>query len=299
MKSTIKILTGCVLAFGLSSSLSFASASQPNDHGSSDIRISTPSKITKNSIVTIQPRALLKWPRGSLIFPEINSPEKINEVFLLSEINTPYSERYSLYYHYGSQFFSGKKYAEAKKNYLKALALQADITAIHKRLGFLFMNSKDFKGAEAAYQKILDLDPGYTPAIAQLGICFAAQKKYSLAETHLKQAVQRDPSNVNYHLNLGNFYYYLKRDYRGARNSYKRALRLNPRLTKVQNNLRDIDQKFSHSKAQEDSFENSWGSDSVHGSSNESDPAASPPRNQDGANITSIWEGEISERPLF
>ena len=250
-------------------------------------------------MLTAKPQALLKWPRGSLIFPEINSPEKLNEVFLLNEVYTPYWERHSLYYHYGSQYFSRKNFSAAIKNYSKALELETNISAIHKRLGFLFMNSKNYKRAEAAYRKILELNPGYTPAIAQLGICLAAQRKYSLAEKHLKQAIQKDPANVNYHLNLGNFYYYLKRDYRGARNSYKRALRLNPRLVKVRNNIRNIDRKFRKAKEQENDFENSWGSDFVYGSSKESDPAASQPRVPEEANITSIWERENSEQPLF
>lgn len=299
MKSTIKILTGFVLAFSLSGWPLLSSASQPKDSVSPEIRTSTPSRIMDDSFVMAKPQTLLKWPRGSLIFPEINSPEKNNEVFLLNETYTPYPERYSLYYHYGSQFFSRKKFSEAKKNYLKALALQTNISAIHKRLGFLFMNSKDYKGAEAAYRKILELDPGYTPAIAQLGICLAAQKKYSLAEKHLKQAIKKDPSNVNYHLNLGNFYYYLRKNYRGARNSYKRALRLNPRLAKARNNIRDIDRKFRKAKEQEDDFENSWGSDFVYDSSKESDPTVSQPRVPEEANITSIWERENPERPLF
>ncbi len=299
MKPTLKILTGFVLAFGLSGWPLLSSAKQPNDSLSPEIRTSAPSKIPDDSLVTSKPQPLLKWPRGSLIFPETNSAEKINEVFLLNETQTPYSELHSLYYHYGSQFFSRKNFSAAKKSYLKALVWQSNSAAIHKRLGFLFMEAKDFKKAEAAYRKILELKPGYTPAIAQLGICLAAQRKYPLAEKHLRQAVKKDPTNVNYHLNLGNFYYYLKRNYRGARSSYKKALQLNPRLANARKNMRDINRKFRKSRDREDSFENSWGSDPVHESSNESDPSVSQPRNPEKADITSIWEGEGSERPLF
>jgi len=242
---------------------------------------------------------LLKWPRGSLIFPEINSPEKINEVFLLDEYHTSYPDRYDLYWHFGSQFFSSKKYIKAKKYYLEASTIQADNPIINKRLGFLFMNSKDFKGAEAAYRKLLEIAPEYTPAIAQLGICLAAQKKYSLAEKYLKRAILREPTNVNYHLNLGNYYYFLRRNYRGARRSYHKALQLNPRLAEARKNLRDIDQIYKNSREQENSFENSWGSDSVSDSPNESGPATGASRSREGDNVTRSLEQGNVQRPLF
>lgn len=299
MKSILKILIFFILALGLAGEPSLSFAHQSNDPPSTDVRVTTPSNVVKDSLSAAKPQALLKWPRGSLIFPEINSPEKINEVFLLSETYTPYSERHSLYYHYGSQYFSRKNFGAAKRSYAKALALKSDIPAIHKRLGFLFMNSKDYKGAEAAYRKILELNPGYTPAIAQLGICLAAQRKYSLAEKHLKKAIQREPANVNYHLNLGNFYYYLKKDYRGARTSYKKALRLNPRLAKARNNIREIDRKSRQARDYEDSFENSWESDSVNNNSNESEPSVSLPRTSEKSKITSILEEGKSEQPIF
>lgn len=299
MKSTIKILICFTLALGPAGGPSLSFAHQLNDPPSSGVRATAPSNVVEDSLSAAKPQALLKWPRGSLIFPEINSPEKTNEVYLLNETYTPYPERHSLYYHYGSQYFSRKNFSAAIKSYTKALALKSDIPAIHKRLGFLFMNSKNYKGAEAAYRKILELNPGYTPAIAQLGICLAAQRKYSLAEKHLKKAIQREPANVNYHLNLGNFYYYLKKDYRGARTSYKKALRLNPRLAKARNNIRKIDRKFRQARDYEDSFENSWESDSVSDKSNESEPSVSPPRTPEKSKITSILEEGKSEQPIF
>ncbi len=294
MKSSIRFLIGCFLAFGLPGWLSIASASTSGKYQSN-----TSSGIAEYSSQALGSSISLKWPRGSLIFPENNDPNKANEVFLLNESFTSQSDLQSLHQHLGLQLFSRKKYKQAKVEYLKALKFKPNIPVIHKNLGLIYFNSKNYKRAEKAYRKALQLNPGYTPALAKLALSLAAQKKYISAERKFKQAIQAEPSNANHYLNLGHFYYYLKKDYKGAKNSYKEALKLNSRLIKAKNNLRDIDRKFRKSKDQESDFESSWGSDFDYDSLKNTDKPPSKPSYPEEADIAGAWDEENTQHPLF
>jgi len=294
MRSSIKLLIGCTLAFSLSGWLSIVSAStsgkiQPNT--SSGI-VEYPSQASGSAIS-------LKWPRGSLIFPENNDPNKANEVFLLNESFTSQSDLQSLHQHLGLQFFSRKKYSQAKAEYLKALKFKPNAPVIHKYLGLIYFNSKNYRLAERAYRKALQLNPGYTPAIAKLALSLAAQKKYISAERKFKQAIQAEPSNADHYLNLGHFYYYLKKDYRGAKNSYKKALKLNSRLVKAKVNLGNIELKFRKWKDKESDFENSWGSDFDYDSLKTTENSQSIPGYSEEADIAGALDEESIPSPLF
>ena len=294
MKSSIRFIIGCILAFGISGWFSVVSAS-------------TSGKFQANrstGIVDYSPRTpgssiALKWPRGSLIFPENNDPNKTNEVFLLNETFTSRADLQSLHQHLGLQLFSRKKYNQAKAEYLKALKFKPNTPAIHKNLGLIYFNSKNYKRAEKAYRKALQLNPGYTPALAKLALSLAAQKKYISAEKKFKQAIRAEPSNAEHHLNLGHFYYYLKKDYRGAKNSYKKALKLNSRLFKAKSNLRDINRKFRKWKDKESDFESSWGSDFDYDNFKSTENSQSIPGYPEEADIAGAFSEESMQPPLF
>jgi len=297
MTSSIRFVSGIILAFSLSGWLSSIHASQSIVLASGKFQSNT--SITEYSYRTLEPSILLKWPRGSLIFPESNDPNKANEVFLLNESFTSPSELQSLHHHLGLQFFSRSKYNEAKVEYLKALKFKPDIPVTHKNLGLIYFNFKNYKRAEKAYRKALQLNPGYTTVLAKLALSLAAQKKYTSAERKFKQAIKAEPSNADHYLNLGHFYYYLKKDYRGAKNSYQRALKLDTRLIKAKNNLRDIDRKFRKWEDQEIDFESSWGSDFDYDSPKSTDNSKSTPSYPEEADIAGTWNEENTQNPLF
>jgi tetratricopeptide (TPR) repeat protein len=294
MKSSIKFLIGCILVFGLSGGLSIVFAST-----SGKFQANTSSGITEYSSQDSGYSISLKWPRGSLIFPENNDPNKANEVFLLNEAFTPQSDLQSLHQHLGLQLFSRKKYNQAKAEYLKALKFKPNAPVIHKNLGLIYFNSKNYRRAEKAYRKALQLNPGYTPAIAKLALSLAAQKKYISAERKFKQAIQAEPSNADHYLNLGHFYYYLKKDYKGAKNSYKKALKLNSRLVKAKINLRNIELKFRKWKDKESDFENSWGSDFDYDNLKNTENSQSIPGYSEEADIAGTLDEESIPSPLF
>jgi len=285
MKSPITFIIGCILTFGLSGWLSVALAStfMAEEYASQ----------------TPEPSIALKWPQGSLIFPATNDPTKANEVFLLTEPSTAQPDLLSLHQHLGLQLFSHKKYRQAKVEYLKALKLEPNTPAVHKNLGLIYFISKNYKRAEKAYRKALQLNPGYTPALAKLALSLAAQHKYTSAEKKFKQAIRAEPSKADHYLNLGHFYYYLKKDFRGAKNSYKKALKLNSRLTKAKSNLKDIDQKFRNWKDQESTFESSWGSDFDYDSLKNTENLKLAPVYPEEADIAGALDKENEQPPLF
>jgi tetratricopeptide (TPR) repeat protein len=294
MKSPITFIIGCILAFGLSGWLSTATAST-----SGKLQSKISSTAEEYASQTPESSIALKWPRGSLIFPATNDPTKANEVFLLNEPSTARSDLLSLYQHLGLQLFSRKKYRRAKVEYLKALKLKPNTPAIHKNLGLIYFISKNYKRAEKAYRKALQLNPGYTPALAKLALSLAAQNKYTSAERKFKQAIRAEPSKADHYLNLGHFYYYLKKDYRGAKNSYKKALKLNSRLIKAKNNLRDIDRKFRKWKDQESTFESSWGSDFDYDSLKSTESLELAPIYPEEADIAGALDKGNEQPPLF
>ena len=290
MKSSIRFSSSLFIAFGLIAWISSASASQS---------IAYASKFAEYPSKASSPSIMLKWPQGSLIFPENNNPNKANEVFLLNEYFTSQPNLQSLHQHLGLQLFSRKKYNKAKLEYLKALKFEPNTPAVHKNLGLIYFNSKNYRQAEKAYRKALQLNPGYTPALAKLALTLAAQKRYSSAERTFKQAIRAEPSNAKYHLNLGHFYYYLKKDYRGAKNSYKKALKLNPRLRKAKNNLKDIELKFRKWKDKESDFENSWGSDFDYDNLKNTENSQNIPGYSEEADIAGALDEESIPSPLF
>lgn len=259
----------------------------------------TSSGVEEYSYQTLGFSLSFKWPRGSLIFPENNDPNRSNEVFLLSEAFTPRPDLQPLYQHLGLQLFSRKKYNQAKVEYLKALKFKSNIPVIHKNLGLIYFNSKNYKRAERAYRKALQLNPGYTPALAKLALSLAAQKKYTSAEKKFKQAIQAEPSNADHYLNLGHFYYYLRKDYRGAKSSYRKALKLNSRLIKAKNNLRDINRKFRKWENQENNFESSWANDFAYDSLKSTENLPIAPSYPEDANIVGTLDEKGSQPPLF
>ena len=295
MKLSIGLIFGFFLAFGLPGAHSSASASQPTISDTGKALPKTMDYLDDSLVPTV----LLKWPKGSLIFPENNDPIKPNEVFLLSEAFTSEPELQSLHYHLGSQLFSRDKYNEAKVEFLKALKFEPPIPAIYKDLGLIYFSSKNYKRAEKAYRQALRLEPGYTVAIAKLALSLAAQKKYTLAERKFKQAIRAEPTNAEHHLNLGHFYYYMKKDYRGAKKYYRKALKLNSRLSKARKNLKIISRKFRKWENQQSDFENSWGSDYDYDSTKNLNNSQNTPGYPEESDVAGSWDEENSPQPLF
>ena len=300
MKSSIGFFFGFILAFGWPGTVPLVFASQPIVFISNKSPvIGSPENMEYLVKENQSASTLLKWPRGSLIFPESNDPIKADEVFLLSEASTSETELQSLHHHLGSQLFSRNKYDEAKGEYLKALKFKPDIPAIYKDLGLIYFSARNYKRAEGAYRKALELDPGYTAALTKLAVSLAAQKKYTLAEKKFKQAIQAEPSNADHHLNLGHFYFYLKKNLRGAKRSYQKALKFNPQLVKARKNLRDINRKFKKWKNRESDFENSWASDFDYDNNKNSNGSSGTPNHPEEDDIAGTWDEENSQHPLF
>jgi hypothetical protein len=91
----------------------------------------------------------------------------------------------------------------------------------------------------------------------------------------------------------------LKKNYRGAKNSYQKALKLNPRLIKANNNLKDINLKFRKWKDRESDFKSSWGSDFDYDRSKNTKNHLSKPKYSEEADIAGALDEESIQPPLF
>lgn len=111
------------------------------------------------------------------------------------------------------------------------------------REGNKLYEQKKFKEAGAAYQQALLKNPTYVPGMFNLGNTLYQQKQYEASRKVLDAAAKNakdknSKSGVNY--NIGNTYMSEKK-WEEAINSYKKALRANPR---------DADAKYNLSYAQ-------------------------------------------------
>ena len=273
---------------------SFASAGPQTED-----RSHNSSELADYSLFPAEAPSILKWTKGKLIYPLSNSPELTSDVFILSEIDTPAQELPLLYHHFGVQFSSRHQAEKAREEFDRALQLNPDIPYIHKRLGDMYLEARNYRRAEGAFRKTLKLDPGNGSALSNLGITLAAQKKYRVAEKSLKRAIQAEPDNPDFYVNLGHFYFYLKKNFKGARTSYRKALKLNPELREVKSNLRTADRKIKKWKNRENHFKKSWGVDFDYDDPANSEMLGVTPSDPEENNIAGSWEEQNTQRPLF
>ena len=232
MKSSIRFFTGLIFAFGLLGWLSLVFASQSIASGKSPSNTS----IMGYSYKALGPSISLKWPRGSLIFPESNDPSRTNEVFLLSEDFTSQTELQSLHHHLGLQFFSRRKYSEAKSEYLKALKIKPDIPAIHKNLGMIYFNSKSYRRAEKAYRKALQ-KPGVHPRSGQTGALPGGSKKICLGREEIQAGDPGRTFQCRPPPQPGAFLLLLKEKLQGSQNLLSKSLEIESPAGKGQDQL--------------------------------------------------------------
>ena len=89
----------------------------------------------------------------------------------------------------------------------------------------------DVTGAIEASQKAVRLDPFDTDALEEQSVLLQQQERPEEAADALRAAIERDPHNYMPYLRLGTLQLYALDDLDGAVESYRDALRLNPKAT--------------------------------------------------------------------
>jgi len=128
--------------------------------------------------------------------PQTNSPAQDNEKVTdkLSDIN---------YYKEAESFFKDKKYKEAEKYYIKAIAEDTDNPKIYGRLGVVYFNQENFKDAREAFRMAIKLAPSNAFYHNNMGMVLYSVGKYKEAILYFENALKIDDSIGKRWLNLG------------------------------------------------------------------------------------------------
>ncbi|MBK7707519.1 MAG: tetratricopeptide repeat protein [Acidobacteria bacterium] len=127
----------------------------------------------------------------------------------------------------GDEYYEARKYAEAFKEYDKALQIDSlNVEAFFSR-GVTKLAMKDFAGAIEDFNRALQIDPLNVGAFRFRGITKRELKDFAGAIEDFNRALQIDPSNVETIRSRGNTKFAMK-DYAGAISDDTKIIELKP-----------------------------------------------------------------------
>ncbi len=213
--------------------------------------------------------ALVVWGQLLLDRKEYDAARaKADEALQLdSKLSTAYSLRGDVHYEKG-------EYESALEPYQKAFDLNSKYAYAVNQLGLIYLKQDKFADAEEQYRKAVDLLPKESITHNNLGEALRLQKRYNEAIESYKAAIRLDPENFMPYTNWGILHmdknqfdeaivYFEKATeieplnplltlYHGqtlaeidklqeAKERYRRALEVNPNMTKVKDALRKLE----------------------------------------------------------
>lgn len=179
------------------------------------------------------------------------------------------------FYLLGLTYQDANKYEKAEKSYIRALELKPDNPDILLQLASLYDRKKEIEKALELFKKIISLQAKNALALNYVGYTYAEQGvNLEEAENLIRQALETDPKNGAYIDSLG-WVYFQKKDYEKARilleeasqvledpvildhlgetyqltgrlpeakNTWEKALKLDPKNKTLRNKLKEINQ---------------------------------------------------------
>ncbi len=124
---------------------------------------------------------------------------------------------------------ASKVHADAKKNVLKALAIDNTLAEAHASLANVKIYERDWEGAEKAILQAIELNPGFAAAHNLYGYHLMCRGRFEEAISTLKRAIELDPYGMSNTRNLGRVFYCAGR-YEEAIAVLKGVLDINPNL---------------------------------------------------------------------
>ncbi len=140
----------------------------------------------------------------------------------------------------GDYLFATQSFDEAEKEFRQALKMEYQDSSLYLHLGMLRMRKNDLQVALENFRAAVNLKPDSPTIHNHLGELYARQKKYGLAEKEFNRAVELDPKDELALMNLGNLFYYFRKNYPDAKTAYSRVLEINPNLNEAKGNLKII-----------------------------------------------------------
>lgn len=132
--------------------------------------------------------------------------------------------------------FADRQPAQAIERVKKQVALVPKSAPHRMLLGETYAAAGDLKAAEAAFQQAIELDPNLMEPYVKLGGLYAAAGRYDEALAKVNDAAKRNPRDVG-PLMLEGIIFEQKGEVTKARESYEKALAINPHLAPAANNL--------------------------------------------------------------
>ena len=108
-----------------------------------------------------------------------------------------------VYFLKGTCFRGKKKYADALRQYEKALALNPDLSYAYNGMGLAHDAVGDHEKADQCYRQAIRIDPGVAAFHNNMGVSCLIRKKPEQAVIHLEQSVALNPGSLRVLNNLG------------------------------------------------------------------------------------------------
>lgn len=128
------------------------------------------------------------------------------------------------------------EYEVAQEALATAVRLKPDSFDAVYLLGQTFNESRQFEKAAQHFEKALALQPAFEALYGELSQALFEIHTLVRAREVINVGIQRFPENPMFHFHLGNLHSFTE-EWPQATNCYRAALRLNPNLIQVQNNL--------------------------------------------------------------
>ena len=153
-----------------------------------------------------------KWPESQALLEEVvkATPKNVTAISIL-----------------GLAHLRQGRFAEARKQYLRALEIDPRQARVYVMLGSIALAEGDLDGAERHYRQALQISPGFVEAISNLGMIAALRGDDAGAERWYEKAIAADPGFPWVYRRLADLWYE-RRDYAKALQDYEKTLSVVP-----------------------------------------------------------------------
>ncbi len=180
-------------------------------------------------------RVLLTYFTAAEVY-NANKPDIINLAQILVETHPDNAKAHSMY---GDFLLDDKKYAEARDEYRKVIAIDSSRYAVWETLLNTEIQLSDYEAMESEGSRAVELFPLFPVPYLFKGVAQLQKNKYEAAVESLNAGIKLVSMNnallVQFYTSLGDAYNRLK-NYKLSDESYEKALKLDPENSYVLNN---------------------------------------------------------------